>query len=900
MNRNPMIAALVCFLLVAATLVGCGGGTETQNHNPQPDSSGEAGEDAKEDSKDTGVEADAKEAGNDAGPEADAEVDADVPDVQPEAEPDTDAQPDADCEHSVCEPCSPEGLLCGDLVCWEGLWAMNSDSGISHAGCPQIEAGVDAEVDADVPDVQPEAEPDVDSGQVQETGTFDAPPAPSEICHNNVDDDGDNQKDCDDSDCANAVNCKIDVCNGLDDNGDGFVDNGSGMECAGSPGNSQSCVFLCGSTPLAGTQSCNTSTCKWNACAKVAVTESSCSDGLDNDCDNKADCADMDCQMNYIGCQSEVCNNGVDDNGDSQADCADQQCVNHISCVCEPPQVGWDCLYAGAFHPCTPVFRCDCSFKWNYASAPGAFACQIDDACNGIDDNGNGVADEPYACVYNTTTQCVTTCGSIGSQYCNLNCQPQACQPPPENCSDGLDNDCDNKADCADPDCALADNCRITEICNGLDDDGDGNIDNGSGMQCSGTPNNTRACTNSCGAPGSQICSTTTCTWNECSVADRETSCTDNYDNDCDGFKNCADPDCWGKTACPHDFGTCGSVQLTGDALNCSAWTVQNLPKRVLRGCAFSDNDQWIVTADYDRITVMRLMSGSWTAVPLPVAGKPEGSDVFCVPGGQVLLVYNEHQETAPQGRIVLAKWTGTQFQKLTTSASEGYNSTTGWAFDSSNVWIFGFKWNVWTGVRPTAVFKWNGTTLTKTPYLEADDRVFYVTGFYATSMTNVYASGYDRHQQTTEQTAVLAHWDGVSWAKVGLLVFKGSFSSIAGTSVCDIMVGGYYVDSSQASWSVSFQRNGSSWASNAYPKGNGLWQLLKFTSFKYLATSQWLDGVWDASVIGASNGDSSMTWYLPHSDFYQPYGAWKVPGSNLVTVSGAGVGGYIASATCQ
>jgi len=895
MNRNSTkIAVLVCLLFVAAALVGCGGGAETQNHNPNPQpEAGDVGSDTDANAPDVQPEAepDAKEAGNDTGMDA---PDADVPDTQPEAEPDADAKPDADCEHSVCDPCSPEGLLCGDLICWEGLWAMNSDSGISHAGCPQIDAGPDA--DADVPDVQPEAEPDadVDGGQVQETGTFDAPPPPPEVCDNNADDDGDGKKDCEDPDCYQAVNCKIDVCNGLDDNNDGIVDNGPGMECAGVAGNSQSCVFMCGSTPLPGTQSCNTSTCKWNACAKVAVTESNCSDGLDNDCDGQVDCADYDCQMNFIGCQSEICNNGVDDNGDDQADCNDPQCANHITCVCEPPQVGWDCLYAGAYHPCDPAYRCDCSFKWNYSSAPGAFTCQIGDACNGLDDNGNGAVDEPFACVYNTTTQCVTTCGSIGSQYCNLNCQPQACQPPPENCSDGLDNDCDGKKDCEDPDCALAPNCQVSEICNALDDNNDGIVDNGPGMECAGTPNNTRSCVTACGSQGVQACNTSTCQWNACVTPVKETKCGDGKDDDCDGYVDCADSDCWGTAVCPHNFGTCGSVQLTGDALNCSAWSTQQLSKRVLQGCAFSDSDQWVVTGDYDQIEVMRKTTGTWTAVPIPVPGKPEGTSITCVQNN-VYLVYNQHN--APQGSIVLAKWTGSQFQRLNTPSAEGYASTTAWAFDASNVWIFGVRWS---GEQNTVVFKWNGTTLVKTPYLEGDDRTFYVTRFYATGTTNVYAAGYDRHRQTSVETAVLTHWDGVSWARMSTPVFPGAFMVIHGTSACDVMVGGFYAAANQDAQAVSFQRNGSSWVSQTYPGYEAVYTAMKVSPWKYLLGVHYYQAVDRWAAIGASNGNGSMTWTFPHGDFIRPLVSWQVPGTSTFMVAGEGNDGYISSASCQ
>ena len=79
----------------------------------------------------------------------------------------------------------------------------------------------------------------------------------SEVCDNQLDDDGDGYVDCDDSDCDFDVACEaVEVCtNGVDDDGDGDVD-----------------------------------------------------------------CADLDC-VTAQGCQPEDCGNGVDDNANGQVDC---------------------------------------------------------------------------------------------------------------------------------------------------------------------------------------------------------------------------------------------------------------------------------------------------------------------------------------------------------------------------------------------------------------------------------------------------------------------------------------------------------------------------------------------------------------------------------------------------
>ncbi|GGD35806.1 MULTISPECIES: hypothetical protein [Flavobacterium] len=46
-----------------------------------------------------------------------------------------------------------------------------------------------------------------------------------EICNNGIDDDGDGFIDCDDFDCNESPFCAVEICNnGIDDDGDGFID----------------------------------------------------------------------------------------------------------------------------------------------------------------------------------------------------------------------------------------------------------------------------------------------------------------------------------------------------------------------------------------------------------------------------------------------------------------------------------------------------------------------------------------------------------------------------------------------------------------------------------------------------------------------------------------------------
>jgi hypothetical protein len=103
---------------------------------------------------------------------------------------------------------------------------------------------------------------------------------PPEVCNNGIDDDGDHFVDCGDPDCVSAPNC---------------------LNCNG--GQPPSAEFGVGK----------------------------CTDGKDNDCDGKIDCADDDCHASryYV---TECCN-GVDDNGNGIIDEDSCKCASSATCT---------------------------------------------------------------------------------------------------------------------------------------------------------------------------------------------------------------------------------------------------------------------------------------------------------------------------------------------------------------------------------------------------------------------------------------------------------------------------------------------------------------------------------------------------------------------------------------
>jgi len=382
--------------------------------------------------------------------------------------------------------------------------------------------------------------------------------------------------------CNRNVQPSAEVCNGVDDNCDGTVDNVTSTACT-VPGQVGPCAN--GRTACqAGTQICQQTI---EPASEAPPGSAVCADSVDNDCDGAIDLADPECQFP----PEANCFDGADNNGDGVTDCADPTCANAVgaSTAC-----GVGACAASGNRVCRDGAEIDtCS-----AGTPTAEVCDnLDNDCDGqLDDGIASVACStglPGTCAAGTTA-CVN-----GQTVCNQTTEAGTEGPYPTNCTDGQDNDCDGHTDAADPGCTIAaegncfdglDNnsdgrtdcadptcadtvgpgttcgvgaCSATgnrvcrngaevdtcaagspteEVCDNRDNDCDGQVDDGiTSVACStGLPGICAAGTSAC-VNGQTVCNQTTEAGTE---GPYPTNCTDGQDNDCDGLSDADDPGC--------------------------------------------------------------------------------------------------------------------------------------------------------------------------------------------------------------------------------------------------------------------------------------------------------------------------------------------------------------------
>jgi hypothetical protein len=460
---------------------------------------------------------------------------------------DDDGDGDVDCDDSDCgaDP------YCLDEECGNNL----DDDGDGYVDCDDTECWGDASCAGEDCEngVDDDGDFDIDCADSE---CFGYPTCNTEECRDGIDNDGDGLTDCDDPDCFGDSDCIDEICgNGLDDDGDGLFDCDDD-ECFPEP----DCV------------------------------QEDCTNGIDDDADGAIDCADPECG-GTPSCTTEQCTNGVDDDGDGDVDCDDEECDANAACasVCVPvdsitcsmgsltgntdtdPNAG-DVI---SQYGCTPSNENgnELAYSW-VAEGSGEVTFTIDGLSSDLDLFGlqdAGLGCDPASCLDSSTSggsnpESITMTVSAGTTYyvvvdgwnnnvgeftlniaCNLGGSP-------ENCTNGIDDDGDGDVDCDDSDCVGAAGCTGELCTDGIDNDGDGQVDCAD-SDCVGTSAClAEDCFNGADDDGDGLAD---CDDPECSILPSCSSenCYDNIDNDGDALIDCDDPDCTGDPMCNPDPG---------------------------------------------------------------------------------------------------------------------------------------------------------------------------------------------------------------------------------------------------------------------------------------------------------------------------------------------------------
>jgi hypothetical protein len=413
---------------------------------------------------------------------------------------------DDDCDGTVdCLDAACQGTpVCGCLTTEAGLCGNGFDD-----DCDGL-IDCDDPTCASTPQCQCQATPEfcgdgqdndcdllVDCADPQCQGVFPCacqPPGSPEQCSDGVDNDCDTLPDCSDSQCLTSPacsQCSPEQCSdGVDNDCDLLID------CADS---------ACTLTP---------------GCQPVPEV---CNNGLDDDFDGTADCSDPDCANTPI-CKQKQANclspklisgsgtytgdttgNSSETKGSCGGDAGEAvfyfvlnapsyvqlsslgtsfdstlyvrtgACNTGKEIGCDDDSAGqlgalltFDILYPGTYYVFLDGFTVDPQGGAN----EGPFQLAVDIVANPPETCGDGKDNDGDIYVDCADSDCT----SVGA--C-LNCNaglPPSPEFGPGRCTDGKDNDCDGTVDCGDEDCSASD-YYVTECCNGLDETGNGVID---------------------------------------------------------------------------------------------------------------------------------------------------------------------------------------------------------------------------------------------------------------------------------------------------------------------------------------------------------------------------------------------------------------------------------------
>lgn len=432
------------------------------------------------------------------------------------------------CVNGETRPTGVQAGIClqGQETCADGAWETtrnasgplpeicdgldNDCNGVVDPGCECLPGAAPRACGGDIGECKQGIQSCGADGQLSEVCVGEVGPSP-ELC-NGKDDDCNDQADdgfgigtpCDGNgacrggvrECAGpqTTRCSVspggsadgsseEICNGIDDNCDGRIDEGEWSSSDGArhqvgsacslPGVCGNGTWQCSGGAAIRAVSCSSEIGRGqlNAGALESATPGFCN-GADDDCDGRVDdgCACQDnvdtrpcgsnigacqqgtegcanggwngrCNGNLVGPSPEVCGDDVDNDCDDTTD---------EGCACNPGATQPCGTIAGE---CTPGTQtCGPNGQWNAACA-GATGPQ-NEAFNGLDDDCDGGTDEGFACQVGETRACgndVGTCNP-GIETCtngqwNGVCGGPNFRGPVQETCDGRDNDCDGVTD---------------------------------------------------------------------------------------------------------------------------------------------------------------------------------------------------------------------------------------------------------------------------------------------------------------------------------------------------------------------------------------------------------------------------------------------------------------------